>query len=411
MSIEIRHPAPGEPAAAFDVMSAAFLERPDIERVTAQFGPVWEPERSWIAWDGAQACGTFRSRGTDLTLPGGVTIPAASVSAVTVLPTHRRRGILSRMAATAHAAIVEGGEPLAVLLASEYPIYGRFGYAPATREAQLTVESRRTIVRGEPTGTLQLAPLVPATRDEMRAVFEAARRQRAGEIDRRDLSWDLDVGLVEDAFEGKRWNGHVVLHRSAAGAVDGYARYTAEWRTGLPRGPEGEIEIVDLHALDGAASVDLWRFLLAVDLVSTVRAVHRPVTDPLPWLLTDARAARIDRLRDRLWVRLFDVSRALEARAYERAGSVVLEVIDEEPWGGTRSWRLDASPDGATCRPTDASPDLTLPVAALGAAYLGGTRLRDAVRMTGVDEHRAGALSEADALFRTADEPWCSTPF
>lgn len=411
MSIEIRHPAPGELAAAFEVMSAAFLERPDVERVTAQFGPAWEPERSWIAWDGAQACGTFRSRGTELTLPGGGTIPAAAVSAVTVLPTHRRRGILSRMAAAAHAAIVEGGEPLAVLLASEYPIYGRFGYAPATREARLTVESRRATVPGEPAGSLELAPLVPATRDEMRAVFEAARRQHAGEIGRRDLTWDLDAGLVEDAFEGKRWNGYVVLHRSAAGAVDGYARYTAEWRTNPHRGPDGEIEVVDLHALVDAAYVDIWRFLLAVDLVTTVRAVHRPVTDPLPWLLTDARAVWVDGIRDRLWVRLFDVPRALEARAYERTGSVVLELVDEESWGGTRSWRLDAGPEGATCRPTDAAPDLTLPVAALGAAYLGGTRLRDAVRLTGVDEHRAGALVEADALLRTTDEPWCSTPF
>ena len=30
---------------------------------------------------------------------------------------------------------------------------------------------------------------------------------------------------------------------------------------------------------------------------------------------------------------------------------------------------------------------------------------------TGADEHRPGALAEADALFRTADEPWCSTFF
>jgi hypothetical protein len=28
-----------------------------------------------------------------------------------------------------------------------------------------------------------------------------------------------------------------------------------------------------------------------------------------------------------------------------------------------------------------------------------------------VDEHRAGALAEATALFRTLDEPWCSTFF
>ena len=105
------------------------------------------------------------------------------------------------------------------------------------------------------------------------------------------------------------------------------------------------------------------------------------------------------------------MTRALEARTYGRAASLVLEVVDDEAWGGTRRLHLDATPDGATCRATDLSPDLTLPVAALGGAYLGGTRLRDLVLATGADEHRPGALAEADALLRTAEEPWCSTFF
>ena len=48
---------------------------------------------------------------------------------------------------------------------------------------------------------------------------------------------------------------------------------------------------------------------------------------------------------------------------------------------------------------------------ALGAAYLGGARLRDAVLLQGADEHRPGALAEADALLRTVDPPWCSSQF
>jgi predicted acetyltransferase len=110
-------------------------------------------------------------------------------------------------------------------------------------------------------------------------------------------------------------------------------------------------------------------------------------------------------------VRLFDLPRALEARTYESAALLVLEVVDGEAPGGRSRIALDASPDGATCRPSDRSPDLTVPVAALGAAYLGGSRLRDAVVATGVDEHANGALARADALFRAADEPWCSTFF
>jgi predicted acetyltransferase len=110
-------------------------------------------------------------------------------------------------------------------------------------------------------------------------------------------------------------------------------------------------------------------------------------------------------------VRLFDVPRALGARTYERAASIVLEVVDPELADGRVKLLLDASPDGTTCAPTDRGADLTIGVAALGAAYLGGSRLRDAVLAGGADEHRAGALNEADALLRTADEPWCSTFF
>ena len=110
-------------------------------------------------------------------------------------------------------------------------------------------------------------------------------------------------------------------------------------------------------------------------------------------------------------MRIFDVPAALEARTYERPASLVLEVVDDDMWGGRRRWRLEAGPDGAACRPSDADADLTLPIAALGGAYLGGTRLRDIVRVTGADEHRPGALAEADTLLRTADEPWCSTFF
>jgi len=108
---------------------------------------------------------------------------------------------------------------------------------------------------------------------------------------------------------------------------------------------------------------------------------------------------------------LLDVPRALEARTYEREARLVLEVIDAEAPDGRMRVELDAGPAGATCRPTDRGADLTLDVAALGAVYLGGARLRDAVLAHGADEYRSGALAEADDLLRTGDVPWCSTFF
>jgi predicted acetyltransferase len=409
MGIEIRNAAPEEYEAAIDVISTGFLERPDLRAVAESVADAWEPQRTWVAFDGGRACGTFRSTPTRITVPGGAELPAAAVSAVTVLPSHRRRGILTAMAAREHVALVERGECVGLLYASEYPIYGRFGYAPGTRTADWVITTRATRMRGEPAGSVELATPDASTKEILKSVFEAWRPRQAGEISRRDVGWDSRLGLREEPW-GERWKGWVLLHRDGASVVDGYARYKAipKWEG---HGPQAVVEVQELVALTPDAYAGLVRFLLELDLVATVKLEGRRESERVRWLLTNARAARPVDAGDALWVRLFDVRRALEARTYERVASLVLEVVDDEAWGGTRRLHLDATPGGATCRPTDRSPDLTLPVAALGGAYLGGTRLRDLVLATGADEHRPGALAEADALLRTAEEPWCSTFF
>ncbi len=409
MGIEIRNAAPEEYEAAIDVISTGFLERPDPRAVAESVADAWDSRRTWVAFDGSRACGTFRSTPTLITVPGGAELPAAAVSAVTVLPSHRRRGILTAMAEKEHAALVERGECVGLLYASEYPIYGRFGYAPGTRTADWVITTRATRMRGEPAGTVELATPDVSTKEILKSVFEAWRPRQAGEISRRDVGWDSRLGLREEPW-GERWKGWVLVHRDASGVPDGYARYKAvpKWEG---HRPEAVVEVQELQALTPDAYAGMIRFLLELDLVATVKLVGRRESEPVRWLLANARAAQPADAGDALWVRLFDVQRALEARTYERAASLVLEVVDDEAWGGTRRLHLDATPDGATCRPTDRSPDLTLPVAALGGAYLGGTRLKDLVLATGAEEHRPGALAEADAVLRTADEPWCSTFF
>ena len=190
-----------------------------------------------------------------------------------------------------------------------------------------------------------------------------------------DVRWDDALGLRPSPW-GPPWKGFLAVHRDAAGRPDGYARYRGQEQF-VDRQPASTITVDELHALTDEAYAALWRFLAEVDLVTTVKAEGRSPSERLPWLLTNARAAIPSELGDGMWVRLFDVPRALAARTYEREGRVVIEIVDPEAGAPIRV-ELDATPDGATCRPTDRSPDLTLPVAALGAAYLGGARLRDA---------------------------------
>jgi predicted acetyltransferase len=408
VSIEIRNARLEEFPAFIEALSAAFLERPDFARVAEAVKPWWDLDRTWAAFDGGRVCGTFRSWATELTVPGGARLPAAAVAAVTVMPTHRRRGILRGMTAAEHDAIRGRGEAVAMLYASEYGIYGRYGYGPACRVATWTLDALATSFHGDPVSGVELVVPDTAVRDTVEAVFEAWRMRQPGELRRRPFRWEDELGLKEPTW-GETWKGLLALHRDAAGNVDGYARYQAEGRF-EQRQPRGRIKVNELHALTDVAYHALWRFLTETDLVSTVTAEGRSPAERLPWLLTNHRAAVVSGVGEGLWVRLFDVARALEARTWEREGRLVLEVVDDELDAPLRL-ALEVSPGGATCRPTDRSPDLTVPVAALGAAYLGGTRLRDVVIAAGADEHRPGALAEADALFRTADEPWCSTFF
>jgi predicted acetyltransferase len=254
-----------------------------------------------------------------------------------------------------------------------------------------------------------MARIDGAARDTVVGVFDAWRARQTGEIRRRDVSWEFDLALREE-FWGTPWKGWLAYHRDPTGAIDGYVRYHADgtWEN---RQPKGVLHVDELHALSDEATASLWQFLAEMDWVATLRAERRSPSDRLPWLLVNGRAASMSEVGDGIWLRILDVPAALAARTYEREGAVVLEILDREAEGGRIRVALDGSPGGATCRVTDASPDLTLDVAALGAAYLGGSRLRDAVVATGVDEHRPGALALTDALFRTADEPWCSTFF
>jgi predicted acetyltransferase len=409
MGIEIRVADPSEYASAIDTMSTAFVERPDIEKVAASIQRTWEPGRLVAAFDAGRAVGTFRAFSTELTVPGLAALPGAGISAVGVKPTHRRQGLLGRMASAAHADIAARGEVAAVLYASEYPIYGRFGYGPATRWADWVVDVRLAAFRDPVPGGVDLVTPDAAAVETIRAIHEQVRRSRAGEIRRLATGWPFRLGLEEEPW-GETWKGFLVVRRDASGTPDGYARYTGKpkWEHHLPT---NGVEVQELVAASDEAYRALWGFLLALDLVTNVQAGGLRVDEPLPWMLRNARAARSDGSGDALWVRLFDVPRALEARTYERTGSLVIEVVDDEAFGGRRRYLLDASEGGARCTPTSREADLTLPVAALGAAYLGGTRLRDAVLGTGCDEHRDGALAQADALLRTADPPYCSTFF
>jgi predicted acetyltransferase len=408
MPPEIRRVEPADVPAWLEAITTTFLDRPDVATMAGQVTEYWDFERVWGAFDG-KVVGTLRTWATELTVPGGAHVPASAVSAVTVLPTHRRRGVLRSMISAEHDAARDRGEVLGLLYASEAPIYGRFGYGTGVTGCGWTIDRLATSIEGPAVTGVDFAPIDEATRDLIRGVFDRYRLARLGEIRRRDFTFGLDLALISFAWETP-WKGWVIVHRDAAGAPDGFARYGAETRW-ENRQPRSVLNVQDLVALNDDAYDALWRFLLEVDLVAAVKVDRCTLDERLPWRLTNRRAAIASEVGDGMWVALLDVPRALEARAYERTDELVLEVVEPEPRSGSRRLRLEAGPDGVRCTPTRKAPDLVLHADALGAAYLGGTSLRNAVLARGCTEGRPGALARADALFRTLATPRCSTFF
>ena len=368
-------------------------------------------DRRIAAFDGDRIVGTYRTFATELTLPGGGHVPASAVSAVTTRPTHRRRGILTRFMEADITACVERGDVASVLYAAEWPIYGRFGYGPATWQARWTLRTRAAAFVAPAVGSVEIVtgaearPIVPG-------VHERAARAGAGEILRPEHNWDIDLGLVEPPGR-PRWKGSVAIHRTEAGEPDGYVLYSGEerWEEGIP---DNVAKVEELVGATPEAERELWRYVASLDLVSEARINGYRPDAALRWQLVDGRAAQQLRVNDGLWLRPYDVPRLLGGRTYETEGSTVIEVEDrlgERPGPAAGRFRLEATPDGATCRPTRDAADVRLAVAALGAASLGGTRLAEAAGSWPVAEQRPGALAELDRLLGTAAKPWCSTFF
>jgi len=408
VSVEIRSITPDEILAYRRAVRVGFhnATTTDDESFAREISdPV---DRHYVAVDGPELVATFGSFPTELTLPGGATVPAGAVTQVTCRATHRRQGILTRIMHGDLAASRERGEVADVLIAAEYPIYGRFGYGPAARGTQREIDA--TLARPTYSGEGSIAVVDGATfRKEAPAVFDRVRLSRPGMIDRNAFDWDMRSDVRRSPEDPKPWSGFRLLCLDGDGAVQGYARYTVDenWRDMRPK---STIDVVELAATTPAAEARLWAYLLSLDLIATIKAGDRPVDDLLPWLLVDGRHAKQTNCVDMLWLRPLDVERLLAARSYPTAGRVVFEVDDPLGLAGGR-FALDASPDGATCSPTTESAELTIPVTALGAACLGDVRLDVLARAGWLDEHVSGAAARAAGLLASPVAPWCNTWF
>jgi predicted acetyltransferase len=403
VSVEIRVAGPDEALAALRPIWLYFGNEPQEDRAQRVLRFL-APGRMHAAWDGGEAIGGAGAFSLELSVPGG-RLPAAGVTVVGVMPTHRRRGVLTALMRAQLDDVRARGEPLAALWASEGTIYGRFGYGMASLCGEIDLATAYAQFRG-PVAWEGQARLVAAGEalEGASSVYERVTASTPGMYRRSREWWE---GRILDDPEWRRFGGGelvcALLERD--GEAEAYALYRVHMSF-ADGSSTAALTVVEAMGATPAATAALWRYLLDVDWMEWVKATLLPADHPLFLLLVDPRRMRF-RVGDALWVRLVDVEAALSGRSYRGEEGVVLEVTDTFcPWNEGR-YRVGSGGVGRTEEPAE----LCLAVDALGSVYLGGFTFAQLVHGGLVEELVSGAIERADALFRTDVAPWCPEIF
>jgi predicted acetyltransferase len=373
-------------------------------RNVSQWQDVIELDRAFAAYADGRVVATAEAQPVALKVPGGE-LPLAAFTNIHVLPSHRRIGLATALMRKRLDQAKDRGEAAAGNWPSESSIHGRFGFGPATMSTQMEIH-RPHMSFHNPSDVRGRVRLVNPedSLDVFAHVYDRVRASTPGMITRSWGHWQRWLETDPGHWLDPSWHSATGPRTHAAWGSEGYVVYRLQrsWPTG---GPEARVLLSELMASDLESYQGLWQWCFDLDLTSALRTLDRAVDEPLRFLLKDPRRMAVS-VTDGLWLRVLDVPRALTARQYATVGRAVVEVVDTLGYAAGR-FRLEADTDVSACAAPRATPDVSLPVAALGAAYLGGTRISSLARAGLVDEHRPGVARKLDAMFAADREPWC----
>ncbi|KYF71254.1 GNAT family N-acetyltransferase [Sorangium cellulosum] len=391
-----------------------------VHPILTAFGAMANPERlegtkrlaelsSRIgAYDGESIVGAAGSFSLTMTTPGGGAVPVAGLTMVAVMPTHRRRGILTSLIRRHLDDARAEGRPISSLWATEGTIYGRFGYGLASRACSISIERDRAAFRGE-AGAQGRARLLGEEEalEAFAPVWERARPLAPGMLARSKAWWQVRR-LKDDDFvrQGGGPLQRVVIE--VDGRPEAYAMYCMHHRWDTSQIPVGSVRVIEAIGASPLGTRLIWRYLFDIDLAQRIEASLLPPDHPLGLLVAEPRRLRLT-ASDGLWVRIVDVEAALAARAYGSSEPLTLEITDSDRPSNAGRFRLHGGERRATR--TAQAPDLRLDITALGSAYLGGVSFQALADAGQVEALSEDAIERADRLFRAARAPWCPEIF
>ncbi|HEY5479066.1 MAG TPA: GNAT family N-acetyltransferase [Gaiellaceae bacterium] len=403
MTIEIRTCKEDEFAAGMSPIWQYFSEEPRQE-IVENFRRILPPGRIHAAFDGDQVVGSASAYPCQMTIPGGP-VPTAGITLVGVRPTHRRQGILSKLMKQLLEGAHERGEPIAALWVAEETIYGRFGCGICSINGDIRIDRahthyrkhwERTLVAGQVDGKEALGSFP--------SVYEQVAPRSPCMLSRTRDWWEVKQ-LLDDPADRHGAGPLLRVLFEREGKPAGYALY--RHRTEFVEGcANSTLEVKEAIGVDTAATAEVWRYLLDIDLMVQIHVEYMPIDHPLFFLLAEPRRLRF-RVEDGIWLRLVDVEAALRARSYAAGEQLVLDVTDSFCAWNEGCYRIE---EGEVSRAKGAA-DLRLDVRELATAFMGGFSFSQLHRAGLVEELRPGGIACADRLFATPVAPWCPEMF
>ena len=252
MAIEVRACRANELNRFLDTCQRSFHQHlGDIEVV--RDSKLLPPERAFAAFDGEDIVGTAGAFQFSLSIPGGE-VPAAGVTMVGVLPSHRRKGIMRGLMRFQLDDARERNEPISILLASEDAIYQRFGYGLAADQGHIEVERDRARWLDDPgpVGKTRLVSLEEAMK-YIPAIYDRVREQTPGMFARSTEWWEHHT--LPDDEEVRRGAGPMfcaVLEIDDRDEAYALYRVKHDWPEGISRGRLIVKEAIEREVRDSA---------------------------------------------------------------------------------------------------------------------------------------------------------------
>ncbi len=393
------------------VVAAAFGEPPEAPKPADQERMLRyiDSQYSLVAVEDNSIIGGTVGVSFDLVLPGGARVPANGVAGVGVAPHRTGRGAMRGMLEETLRRASTAGAAASLLMASESPLYGRFGYGCAFSMGMHKLNVDRAVLARpvDDPGSIDLLIDREEARPIMVAAYNSIIDSLPGQLSRNDVWWET-VLSDEDGWVGPA-KPFVAVHRNTSGTIDGYALYTIRAWEGDFALSHNTLVLNELVTVDAEVELALWSYLLNVPLVRHIEWRLAPVEPRLRHWLTDRRQLQTTGVMDMMWLRPIDVPRLFADRSYLVEGSVRFSVVDELFPENQGPWELTSAGGTGVLKPVESAP-IELTAAQVGMVVLGGTSVLELADAGMIKGDQADLIS-LDGLLRTSVLPFAVSKF